>query len=219
MKRILMPPTHLPVASGRWRPSPAARRTAAVLITTTTLALLVAACGASKTASGTSGSTSTATATISQAVTFTRCMRSHGVSNYPDPNARNSGPGTNGLPKVNLQALGVSSSLVDRAEGACQRVLPDGAQLSRHASRSILDRLVAFGRCMRFHGVSNWPDPTRTLGNFPGSPRYGFDLQGIQGLEAGASGSFGPRINTAIGHCLRLQHLTNSQVPWGAWQR
>ncbi len=189
-----------------------------MLIITTTLALLVAACGASKPASGTSGSTSTATATISQAVAFTRCMRAHGVSKYPDPNARNSSPGTNGLPKVNVQALGVSSSLVDQAEGACQRLLPNGAQLSRTTSRSILNRLVDFAHCMHSHGVSNWPDPARTLGSFPGSPRYGFDLRGIQGLEGGASGSFGPRINSAIGQCLHLQHLTSVQVPWGSWQ-
>ena len=115
-------------------------------------------------------------------------MRAHGVANYPDPNARNSGPGTNGLPKVNLQALGVSSSLVDEAEGACQRLLPNGAQLSRTTSRSILNRLVDFAHCMRSHGVSNWPDPTRTLGNFPGSPRHGFDLRGTQGLEGGCIG-------------------------------
>jgi hypothetical protein len=146
-------------------------------------------------------------------------MRSHGVSDYPDPNSTNSGPATNGLPKVNLQALGVSSSRVDAAERACQRMLPNGAQLSPTASRSILPKLVVFARCMRAHRVSAWPDPTRTLGSFPGAPRFGFDLQGIPSLEAGASGSFGPRIHTAIGRCLRLQHLTSVQVPWGAWQR
>jgi hypothetical protein len=193
--------------------------TAAVIVATTTVALLVAACGASQPTSGTSGSTHAATAPTSQAVAFTRCMRSHGVSDYPDPNATNSGPGTDGLPKVNLQALGVSSSRIDAAERACQRTLPNGAQVSRTASRSILGRLVVFARCMRSQRVSDWPDPTRTLGSFPGSPRFGFNLQGIPSLEAGASGSFGPRINTAIGRCLHREHLTSVQVPWGSWQR
>lgn len=202
----------------RWA-APPAGRAAAVIVTTATLALLVAACGASQPASGTSGSTHAATASTSRAVAFTRCMRSHGVSDYPDPNATNSGPGTNGLPKVNLQTLGISSSRVDAAEGACRRLLPNGAQLSRTASRSILSRLVVFARCMRSHRVSEWPDPTRTLGSFPGAPHFGFDLQGIPSLEAGASGPFGPRINTAIGQCLHREHLTSVQVPWGAWQR
>ena len=192
-------------------------RTAAVGITTTALALLIAPCGSSRPTAGTGRSTNTATAPASQAVVFTRCMRSHGVSNYPDPNNRNSSPESNGLPKVNLQALGVSSAQVDTAERACRRALPNGAQLV--ASRSFLNRLVDFGRCMRSHGVSNWPDPTRTPGNFPGAPHFGFDLQGIPGLVAGVDGSFGPPISTAIGRCLHLEHLANSQVPWGSWQR
>ena len=219
MGRIPILPSHVRTIRGRQRAWPATTRVAAAIIITTTLALLVAACDAGKPASGNSGLTSTTTAAISQAVAFARCMRSHGVSNYPDPNARNSGPGTNGLPKVDLQVLGVSSSQVNAAESACHRMLPNGAQLSRTTSRSILNRLVAFAHCVRLHGVSNWPDPTHTLGSFPGAPRYGFDLQGIQGLEAGASGSFGPRISTAIGQCLHLQHLRSVQVPWGSWQR
>jgi hypothetical protein len=190
-----------------------------VIVTTSGVALLAASCGATQPTSGAIGSTNAATTPTSRAVAFTRCMRSHGVSDYPDPNSTNSGPGTNGLPKVNLQALGVSSSRVDAAERACQRMLPNGAQLSRTTSRSILTKLVVFARCMRAHRVSAWPDPTHTLGSFPGAPPFGFDLQGIPGLEAGASGSFGPRISTAIGRCLRLQHLTSVQVPWGAWQR
>ena len=190
-----------------------------MIVTTTTLAVLVAACGASQPTTATSGSIHAATASTSRAVAFTRCMRSHGVSDYPDPNATNSGPGTDGLPKVNLQALGVSSSQIDAAEKACQRMLPNGAQLSRAASRSVPTRLVRFADCMRSQGVKDWPDPTRTLGSFPGSPRFGFDLQGIPSLEAGASGPFAPRINTAIGRCLHREHLTSAQVPWGAWQR
>lgn len=193
--------------------------TAGAIVTATTLALFLAACGASQATTGTSGSTHAATAQTSSAVGFTRCMRAHGVSDYPDPNSSNSGPGTNGLPKVNLQALGVSSSRIDVAERACQRMLPNGAQVSRAATRSILGRLVAFGRCMRSQRVSDWPDPTHTLGGFPGSPRFGFNLQGIPSLEAGASGSFGSRINTAIGRCLHRQHLSSAQVPWGSWQR
>jgi hypothetical protein len=219
MDRIPILPSHVRIIRGGPRAWPPTTRIAAAIIITTTLALLVAACGAGKPASGTSGLTGTTTAAISQAVAFTRCMRSHGVPNYPDPTARNSGPGTDGLPKVDLQALGISSSQVNAAESACQRMLPNGAQLSRATSRSILNRLVAFAHCVRSHGVSNWPDPTHTLGSFPGAPRYGFDLQGIQGLEAGASGSFGPRISTAIGQCLQLEHLRSVQVPWGSWQR
>jgi hypothetical protein len=187
-----------------------------MIIAITTLALVVAACGTGKPAVG---PTSTATAPTSQAVAFTRCMRSQGVSDYPDPNARNSGPGTSGLPKVNLQALGVSSSRIDTAEAACRHLLPNGAQVNRTTTQSILSRLTAFARCMRSHRVSDWPDPSRTLGNFPGAPRIGFDLAGIPSLEAGASGSFAPRINAVIGRCLRSQRLASVQVPWGAWPR
>lgn len=207
--------SHLLAASRRGMVTAPARRAAAVTIAVNTLALLIAACGASKPP----GSPRATTKPTSPAVAFTRCMRSHGVSDYPDPTARNSSPGTNGLPKVNLRALGVSSSQVDAAERTCQRLLPNGAQVSRPTSRSILSSLTDFARCMRSHGVSDWPDASRTLGNFPGSPRFGFDLAGIPDLEAGASGSFVPRINALIGRCLRRQHLASVQVPWGAWTR
>jgi hypothetical protein len=145
MKRTSMPRSHLRAACGKRQAALPAGRTAAI-ITATAFALVIAACGASQPARGTSGSTNTVTGRISQAVAFTRCMRSR--------------------------------------------------------------------------GVSNWPDPSRTLGNFPGAPHFGFNLQGIHGLEGGASGSWvGPAINAAIGRCLHLQHLANSRVPWGSSQR
>lgn len=196
----------------------AAARLAAVTMATAGVVLSLAACGGSQPTNG-SSSTGTVTSASSQALAFTRCMRSHGVSRYPDPTSANSGPGTQGLPKVNLQALGVSSSKVATAERACQGRLPTSAQLTRNSTRQILSRLVAFARCMRSGGVSNWPDPVHTLGSFPGSPPYGFDLQGLSGLEAGASGSFGPRISSVVGHCLHREHLASSQAPWGSWQR
>ena len=76
-----------------------------------------------------------------------------------------------------------------------------------------------FRTLVRFPWGVELARPSPTLASFPGSPPFGFDLQGIPSLEAGASGSFGPQIDTAIGQCLHLQHLASVQVPWGSWQR
>ena len=95
-----------------------AARAAAAIIATAALALL-AACGgsASSTGSGSSASSGSSAAAGGAAVSYTHCMRSHGLPNYPDPDSS----GT--LPKASAQLLGVSSSVFDAAQRACQQVL------------------------------------------------------------------------------------------------
>ena len=90
-------------------------------------------------------------------VAYSRCMRSNGVPDYPDPSSNN--PLPTGLPKVNLQQLGVSSSQLQAAEGACAHLLPNGGHTTQAASQQMLSQMVGFSECMRSHGVPNWPDP------------------------------------------------------------
>jgi hypothetical protein len=54
----------------------------------------------------------------SQLLAFARCMRSHGVPNFPDLNSSDKFPGA--------QQLGVSSSQYQAAMNACQHLLPNG---------------------------------------------------------------------------------------------
>jgi hypothetical protein len=132
---------------------------AAAIIATAGLALLVAACGAAS--FGGSGGSSNAAASInSQALAFARCIRSDGVSHWPDPGAN----GQFDKAKLTPTQLGVSSSRVATAERACQHQFPNGPGSHPTAAemQQILNSMRNFARCMRAHRVSNWPDPTAT---------------------------------------------------------
>ena len=186
---------------------PAPRITAAI-IASGSLAVLICGCGGSHPSAG--SGRAAGTSTNAEAVAFTSCMRSHGVSRYPDPTSRNSGPGSDGLPKVNLQALGASSSELQAAQKACQHLLPNGARSAPAVSRHMFSEMVNFARCMRSHDVSNWPDPVASTPAMLslGAPAYMFHLDGLQGLDGR---SFAPRIKTAMHHC---SHLSGSQAPY-----
>lgn len=133
---------------------PATVRTGAAILATAGLALLAAACGGSPSSANSGGSSNAGGTTSSQLVAFSQCMRSHGVVNYPDPS--NSGK----PPNATAQQLGVSSSEYQAAQNACAHLLPNGsggptpAQVQQYANS-----LLPYSRCMRAHGISNFPDP------------------------------------------------------------
>jgi hypothetical protein len=116
-------------------------------------ALLVAACGGSP-SSGSGGSPSAGgPANSRSAVNASRCIRAHGVPNFPDPN------GSGQIPKEVPQQLGVSDSVLEAAQRACQNLWP--YQLPPQAQqRQQLTSYLKFARCMRSHGVPNFPDPS-----------------------------------------------------------
>jgi hypothetical protein len=179
------------------------------------LALLAAACSSGRSSTGSGGSSNAggsanSPSTNSQALAFGHCMRSHGVPKYPDPNSSNTMP--DGLPKVSPQQLGITMSQFQAAQSACQHLLPNGGQATRSASQQLLSDGLKFARCMRSHGVPNWPDPTRSTPAAValGAPPYMFQMGGLQGLDGR---SFPPQVRTAMHECLHLTHLTGSQVP------
>ena len=134
-------------------------RTPAVIIATTTLTLLTAACGghpaAANAGAANAGSTASPVSAGTQAVAFSNCVRSNGVPNFPDP-------GSGGqLPKETARQLGVSDSRYQAATSACQHLLPNGGGGPTAAEvRQEWNGMLSFARCMRSHGVPNWPDPT-----------------------------------------------------------
>jgi hypothetical protein len=134
-------------------------RIAAAIIVTASLVLLVAACGGSPSSStgspiGSGDSASAGGTTSSQLLAFVRCVRSHGVADYPGPTSSGK------LPITTPQQLGVSSSQVQTAENACQHLLPNGDGGPTQAQvQQYRNSLLPYARCMRSHGVSNFPDP------------------------------------------------------------
>ena len=190
-------------------PAPPTARTVAAIIAMTVLALLVAACGGSPSATPSSGSANTGGSATSRMVAFSQCMRSHQVPGYPDP--------SNGvLPKESAQRLGISSSQYQAAQRACQHLLPTtGGSLTASSlqqcyladvcPQSLVQHAVSaglkFARCMRSHGVPNWPDPT-------------IDSQGRPLFNINVPRPTPRPVSTAISECERLQHA-GSLLAWG----
>ena len=148
-----------------------------MLIAAAGLALLATACGSRPSPAG----PATVQAASSPAVAFSRCMRAHGVPDFPDPARRA------GVPKVTPQQAGVSSARFQAAQRACAPLLqPPPAQAPQ-----IMTGLLKFARCMRSHGIPAWPDPT--------TDRSGQPVFDIPGIDPDA-----PRVGNAAGQCTHL---------------
>jgi hypothetical protein len=100
-------------------------------------------------------------------------MRAHGVSNFPDPN--NSGQ----FNKIALARLAASNSEFPSAQSACKHLLPSPSATQQ---RQTAAQALQFSRCMRAHGVPNFPDPDST-GRIPDPATFGID-QGSPQFEA-----------------------------------
>jgi hypothetical protein len=133
----------------------------AAVVAVAAFSLLAAGCGgggSAGVASVASSTTAATTTTQNGAVAFTRCMRSNGVPNFPDPP-----PIGSRTPKPSLQQLGVSDSQFNTARSACNHLLPNdgsGSQETAQQQRTKLADGLSFASCMRSHGVSRFPDPT-----------------------------------------------------------
>jgi hypothetical protein len=81
-------------------------------------------------------------------------MRAHRVSNFPDPLP------TGGFPRG---ATGAQSPSSKAALRACIHLLKAGNGSRQQASSAELAAAVRYSRCMRAHGVPNFPDPVTSL--------------------------------------------------------
>jgi hypothetical protein len=130
----------------------------------------VASAGSSKSAGGRSSSTGSKKAS---ALAYSKCMRAHGVTDFPDPNSKGQltinntgGPGSSDLDPNNSQ--------FQAAQEACKSLAPaphaPARQLGRRADA------LKFAKCMRDHGITDFPDPNASGGlEIKGSPGDGLD--------------------------------------------
>jgi len=135
------------------------------------VAVVAAGCGSS----GATGSTPTTPSQIAQAAKYTKCLRQHGLANFPDPKAITENgtptvtiafpPGSTNAPQFNA-ATGACNHLYPSQQGGGRRIIgPDGPV-----------HILAFARCVRRHGVTTFPDPpTPGSGNHRGPPFPGVD--------------------------------------------
>jgi hypothetical protein len=124
------------------------------------VAPIVAGCG-SKGPSGTTGPAAQAgqNSDVTAAYAYARCMRSHGVPNFPDPHVSISGNhGSVGF-AVNPSETG--SPKFDSAQKTCSKILPAPQSPSQDLARQQAQKrnLLAFAQCLRANGVHDFPDP------------------------------------------------------------
>jgi hypothetical protein len=133
-------------------------RIAATIVATAGLALVVAACGGSsgshiaQLSTSTTQSGSPSGSTYDQALAYARCMHTHGVPLWPDPESS----GAFDKSKLSPRQLGVGSSQIGAAEQACRSLLPT---YSVTQQAQVLAQALRFSRCMRAHGATDFPDP------------------------------------------------------------
>ncbi|MGB9112025.1 MAG: hypothetical protein WCF24_04780 [Acidimicrobiales bacterium] len=84
--------------------------------------------------------------TYAKSLKFAACMRAHGDTNYPDPNA----DGTFNLYKV---------PVLNSASDACQHLLGPRPTIPKTTTQKLLAEALKFSICMRAHGLPNYPDP------------------------------------------------------------
>lgn len=163
-------PTALPLL---WR-TPRAHRPGKIVFALITLGSLAAACSSGPKSPGVAGlgkvpsTTAAASAgqpTINQAtflaklLAYTNCMRSHGITDFPDPTAGPNGQGggfrINGGPGSDLDP---DSPRYEAANRACQELLPYGGALPAPTASQMAE-YTKFAACVRQRGFPSFPDP------------------------------------------------------------
>jgi len=111
------------------------------------------------------------------------CVRAHGLPSFPDPVVRD-----NGVPVFPDSAPRVPQAAQQACRGIAARI-PPSYTATTPVSSSDYQKLLALARCVRAHGVPDWPDPN-ALGQFPIDAR----------LQHGGKRAFG----TQLSACARL---------------
>jgi hypothetical protein len=155
-----------------------------VLAAAATAAVLgLAGCGG-----GSHGSSTSRGSANSQLLAYSACVRSHGVPNFPDPDS------SGRIRKMTPEQLGVSSSQLQAAESSCGYLLQPTQAQEQQVTSGMLD----FARCMRSHGVPNWPDPT-FLSGAPGTDGANMPVFNIPGIDPNS-----PQVSNAADACMHL---------------
>src|SRR5580692_1322173 len=105
-----------------------------------------------------SGGPSSSSSDLAKMESYSSCMRSHGVPDFPDPTS-----GPNGGPGFQIRSgpgsdLDTNSAKFPAADKACKPLLPNGS-VAPPMSAAQQHKFLAWAACIRAHGVPNFPDP------------------------------------------------------------
>jgi hypothetical protein len=107
---------------------------------------------------------------------FAKCMRANGVPDFPDPSAGG------GFFLHAGAGVDPSSPAFKAAQGKCHRLLPGGGPpATTNPSPQTLAKMVKIARCMRAHGVYDFPDPRTSVPSDPFGSGSGVisDIEGV----------------------------------------
>jgi hypothetical protein len=135
------------------RPALPVRRAAATIAALLGLAALAAGCGGSNNDNHTPAASAASSRLMAQFLAYARCMRSHGVPNFPDPTT------SGGIGIILPHSFNTNSPAYLAANQACQALAPAAHPTTPTTSAHKLAAELKAARCMRSHGLPSFPDP------------------------------------------------------------
>lgn len=160
------------------------RRTDALTAAVVGLALIAAGCGG-----GSNGSTgSPPGSAMAQLLAYSRCMRGHGISDFPDPTTSPGGGAAISVYGGPGSDLNKHDLTFKAATQACRSLQAGGSQTHTQSAQRIAAELT-WAHCMRSHGLPNFPDPD-AQGAFDrskfneGTPAFNAASNACKSLEA-----------------------------------
>ncbi|MGO9319447.1 MAG: hypothetical protein ACLQBY_01400 [Solirubrobacteraceae bacterium] len=169
--------------------------------------LVLAACGGSSSPSPKSAAAKAA----DNALSFSKCMREHGVKDFPNPEI------SGGRVSLRVKAggpggLDVSPQTMEAAQNACKRFQPaEQTNLSPQEKVERQEAVLKFAKCMREHGIDVHASTAgggvqiqihpggAGAGPNPDSPSFQDAQKACQGLLPGPKGGGGPGTNSVKG--------------------
>lgn len=129
-------------------------RTALVLAVLAGLSLT--GCSTSDDASGPTSDGSPSMSVEDSMAAFVKCMREHGID-MPDAEINGDGGVGISIPQ------GTDPEAVDAATQACKQYQPNGGEPEK-LSPELMEKNRAYAKCMREHGLPDFPDPDPDTG-------------------------------------------------------
>jgi hypothetical protein len=146
--------------------------------------------------------TSARASKVAQELQYSRCVRAHGIPDFPDPSARR-GINLSDQPGSDLNP---SDPALQAAMLACAKIVPGFKGNSTPArQRQYTAELLRFARCMRAHGVAGFPDPS-SLG-----PAQGIGFR----IDRSTLDPRSPALQAAVAACQSSLHVNPGFKSYG----
>jgi hypothetical protein len=175
------------------------------------VAILAAGCGSSPTSPAVANATTASPTTTTRSSTgvpsasgilageeaYARCMRGHGIPDFPDPTPGSHGGGGFDITAGPGSDLNQNLPKYQAANRACEALLPGGSRTPAQLAQAVAAGIKLANR-VRSHGFPNFPDPNNQ-DNFnmnginQNSALFQKDFKSCGGLAGASGASFSSR--------------------------